>query len=85
MAQEIKVECFYIMFKGDPKVGIFDNEWKLSGGFSFQDNVDFTAFKDKISEAFEYCSDTPICIETFEDRTAKIKAEMIRAEKQIPE
>lgn len=72
----IRCAGFLVQFSGDRSVGIFDQEWTISGDFEFHSAADFEAFKQKISEAFEYCSDTPIGVESLEERSVRINAEI---------
>lgn len=66
---------FYVVFSGDESVGIFPVEWKIEGDFEFECQEDFETFKCKLAEAWEYASDTPIGIESFEERIERIKKE----------
>lgn len=63
----IQTTQFIVKFYGDKSVGIFDSEWIINGDFQFEDNEAINAFKKKITEAFEYCSDTPIGVYTKEE------------------
>lgn len=72
----IRCAGFLVQFIGDRSVGIFDQEWTISGDFEFHSADDFNSFKQKISEAFEYFSDTPIGVESLEERSARINAEI---------
>lgn len=65
----IRCSGFLVQFSGDRSVGI-------SGDFEFHSAADFNSFKQKISEAFEYCSDTPIGVESLEERSVRINAEI---------
>ncbi len=64
----LSIDGFYVVFSGDQSVGIPDVEWKITGGFEFQDSDELGTFKEKLLSAWEYASDTPIFIESFEDR-----------------
>lgn len=64
----IEVKGFYIMYAGDETVGMFSKEWTIDEWFCFETKEDLKAFKEKLLEAWEYCSDTPLYIETFEER-----------------
>ena len=66
---------FYVNFYGDPSVGIFNAEWKITGEFFFENEEEFEMFKNKLKETWEYCHDTPIGVETFEERKERIKKE----------
>jgi len=72
----VKCSGFLVHFDGDSSVGIFDYTWTISGDFEFEVPVDMDIFKRKICEAFEFCSDTPIWIESFEERSDKINKEI---------
>lgn len=72
----IRCAGFLVQFSGDRSVGIFDQEWTITGDFEFHSAADFNSFKQKISEAFEYCSDTPIGVESLEERSVMINAEI---------
>lgn len=61
------IKGFEIKFHGDNSVGIFDNTWNLTGYFNFETEEDLKNFKEKIKEAFEYCSDTPISVLTYDE------------------
>lgn len=71
--KEIEVTGFYINYDGDPSVGIFPQEWEITGGFIFNCEEDLKRFKDEILSVFELCSDTPLFIETFEERKERLK------------
>lgn len=75
MAQ-IKTTGFVITYPGDDTVGLFQQEWKLSGDFNFDDQAELDEFKLKISHAFELCSDTPIVVESLEERSERINGEL---------
>lgn len=79
----IQIKGFYVVFKGDKSVGIFDAEWQIAGGFEFEDEECLSAFKDRIVEAWEYCSDAPVYIETFEEREEWLRKENEMGEEQI--
>ncbi len=72
----IKTTGFIITSPGDESVGLFQQEWQLSGDFEFDYPVDLDVFKRKIAEAFEFCSDTPIFVESVEERSAQINQEL---------
>lgn len=55
---------------------MFSQEWTIFGEFMFDSPDDFEAFKCKICEAFELCSDTPVWAESIEERSTKINAEI---------
>lgn len=57
---QIKTTGFLITYPGDKSVGMFQQQWQLSGEFQFDYQIDLDIFKRKIAEAFEFCSDTPI-------------------------
>ena len=70
------IKGFRVTYNGDPSVGIFPASWEISGGFSFEDQAELDAFKVKLLEAWEYCSDTPCFVETFEEIEEQIKQEV---------
>ncbi len=72
----IQSKGFIITSPGEEAVGIFEQDWNLTGEFEFDDQGDLAEFKRKISEAFELCSDTPICVESFEERSTRINEEL---------
>lgn len=49
----LEPESFFIQFHGEPKVGIFDASWDLSGGFYFEDVEHMEEFRDALQLAFE--------------------------------
>lgn len=61
---EIKVSGFIVSFEGDRTAGIFDQTWNITGDFYFESNEELEAFREKLSEAFEYYADTPTYIYT---------------------
>ena len=62
----IRVKGFYIMFKGDPSVGIFDSRWELNGDFYFDDKEELEGFRKELQTLYEnYCGE--VTIETFEE------------------
>lgn len=73
--QTIYTKGFIIHYAGDPSVGIFPATWEITGGFYFEDKQEFETFKEKLRETWEYCSDTPIGIGTFEQHEETIKEE----------
>ena len=68
-----KSKGFYINFTGDESVGILPAQWQITGDFEFENENELNQFKQKLKEAWEYCSDTPIGVETFEERQIEIK------------
>jgi len=82
LAGVVRSAGFYVIFSGDESVGIFSAEWKIEGDFEFDSREDFDAFKNKLAEAWEYTSDTPIGVESFEERHERIKVEdkLVRGE-----
>ena len=76
MAQ-IKSAGFIVEFQGDETVGIFSQQWHISGDFIFDSEEEFSGFKFKISQSFEFCSDTPIIVESLEERSARINEELV--------
>lgn len=72
---EINSDGFYVNFYGDPSVGIFDQEWVINGEFTFENESEFNMFKEMIKSSFEYCSDTPLIVESFEEREERINSE----------
>lgn len=73
-----QIECtgFIVHYDGDSTVGMFPQYWTLKGNFLFDDEGELNQFKEKICEAFEYCSDTPLWVESLEERSEKINAEI---------
>lgn len=63
------IKYFVVKFNGDPSVGIFPAEWKITGDFYFEFQEELEAFRIKLREAWEYYSDTPIYIMTDEEFT----------------
>lgn len=74
--QQINITGFLVHYDGDESVGIFPQTWTISGDFKFDSTADVDAFKRKICEAFEWCSDTPIWAESLEERSKNINAEI---------
>ncbi len=68
----IKTNGFIVTYFGDETVGIFGSAWVLSGEFIFDDKQDFEEFKQKIADAFCLVSDTPIIVESMEERSSEI-------------
>lgn len=73
---QIKTTGFLITYPGDKSVGMFQQQWQLSGEFQFDYQIDLDIFKRKIAEAFEFCSDTPIIVESVEERSDQINQEL---------
>lgn len=71
----IESKGFEVNFYGDPSVGIFSSTWTISGDFYFENEEELNMFQSKIIEAFEYASDTPISIWTFEEKEAFLREE----------
>jgi len=63
----IRITGFIVRFSGDESAGIFPQEWEVKGDFEFDTLEDLDLFKNKLIEAWEYASDTPISVETFEE------------------
>ena len=63
----IEIKYFLIRYFGDESVGIFPAEWKVTGDFFFEDNAELETFKSKLEEAWAYCSDVPVSIQTDEE------------------
>jgi len=68
MEKDIFISGFTITYPGDMSVGIFPSVWTIDGPFHFFDEQEYQQFVEKLKEAWEFCSDTPFYIETFEDR-----------------
>ncbi|MFW6242890.1 MAG: hypothetical protein ACOC2W_01915 [bacterium] len=64
---------FYILFAGDPSVGIFDETWNVEGDFYFENKEELEFFREKLKETWELVSDTPIGVESFEEYNERIK------------
>lgn len=73
---EYKSKGFLVEYQGDETVGIFPQQWQILGDFTFDSEAEFSGFKFKISQAFEFCSDTPISVESIEERSARINEEL---------
>jgi len=67
---------FIVEYSGDESVGMFPQQWQILGGFEFDSEEEFSGFKFKISQAFEFCSDTPISVESLEERSERINDEL---------
>lgn len=72
----IKSTGFIVEFQGDETVGMFSQQWYISGDFEFDSEEEFSGFKFKISQSFEFCSDTPISVESLEERSERINEEL---------
>lgn len=68
----IQTKGFYINYSGDMSVGMFPVQWVVEGEFFFDSPEEMEEFKIKLRETWEYCSDTPIGVETFEERTERL-------------
>ena len=55
----MKIEGYTIIDKGDPSVGIFPREFKITGDFGFDTEAEAYEFECKLQEAFEYATDVP--------------------------
>jgi hypothetical protein len=75
MAQ-ITSSGFVVECSGDTPVGIFPQQWQILGDFAFNSEDEFSGFKFKISQAFEFCFDTPISVQSLEERSAQINQEL---------
>lgn len=71
----IEATGFFVHFNGDSSVGIFDRDWEIKGDFQFDSKEEFEQFKEKLKETWEYCSDTPIYVESFEEYNERLKKE----------
>jgi len=60
----IEASGYKIKFHGDLTVGVFSQEWDVVGDFFFENEEEEKQFKSKLIEAWEYCSDTPLTVET---------------------
>ena len=70
----IEIDGFHVTSYGDPSVGMFDAEWKVSEKFYFDNQEELDDFKKGLSELFEnYCGE--VSIETFNERQLQIEAE----------
>lgn len=67
---------FLVEFQGDETVGMFSQQWHILGDFIFESEEELSGFKFKISQAFEFCSDKPISVESLEERSARINEEL---------
>jgi len=73
---QINSSGFIVEYSGDESVGMFPQQWQILGCFEFDSEEEFSGFKFKISQAFEFCSDTPISVESLEERSARINDEL---------
>jgi hypothetical protein len=71
----IKVTGFYIIFKGDPSVGIFDSQWELRGDFLFDTQDELEEFRAHLSLTYESYVGERCQILTFEEHQARIEEE----------
>lgn len=71
----INSKGFYIMYSGDPSVGIFDQIWEIKGDFFFDTQDELDEFKNQLIETWLTISDGPLTIESFEDRDFWIQKE----------
>ncbi len=58
----VKTLGYEITYHGDPSVGMFRQDWTIRGVFYFQSEAEEDEYIEKIKEAWEYCSDTPVII-----------------------
>lgn len=73
---QIKSKGFLVTYTGDETVGMLPLQWQIAGDFTFDCQADLDIFKRKIAQAFEFCSDTPIIVESLEEISARIKREL---------
>lgn len=71
----IKCSGFIIRYQGDRSVGMFPAEWTVSGDFEFETENEFNAFKKELAGTWESISDTPLLVETYEERNERIRQE----------
>lgn len=75
MKKEIRTKGFFIIYNGEPEVGIPHTEWKIEGDFIFESEEEFKTFEYELLKTWELISDTPLYIQTFEERQEEYKKE----------
>jgi hypothetical protein len=79
----IKISGFYITFKGDPEVGIFDSIWELKEDFYFDNKEELEDFRKELKTVFDnYCGF--VKVETFEEVAKQIGDEDQAYYEQFP-
>jgi hypothetical protein len=73
--KSIKSNGFYVNYCGDSSVGIFDQEWVVSGEFWFCDEENKSYFEGALASAFEYVCGDLVRVESFEDRLISFEEE----------
>ena len=71
----IKVTGFYIIFPGDPSVGINESQWKLEGDFYFDNQDELEEFRALLNLTYQNYVGDDCNIITFEEQQARIDAE----------
>ncbi len=72
MAKIIKVTGFYIVFPGDPSVGIFESQWKLEGDFYFDNQDELEEFRALLNLTYRNYVGDDCKIITFEEHQALV-------------
>lgn len=60
---------------GDPGTGIWPVRWEVKGGFQFDSQQDFEAFKSALVDAFELVAYDLPSVTTFEEERQQIEKE----------
>ena len=71
----VKCSGFIIRYEGDRSVGMFPAEWTVSGDFEFETESELNTFKQELAGTWELISDTPLFVETYEERNERIRQE----------
>ena len=71
----IKVTGFYIIFPGDPSVGIFESQWKLYGDFYFDNQDELEEFRALLNLTYRNYVGEDCNITTFEEQQSRIDSE----------
>lgn len=67
----ITIERIFVTDYGDPSVGIFEQEWVITGPFDFETKEEAEEFKKSLQNTFELvCVGIP-AVETYEERSAR--------------
>ena len=73
--KSVKCSGFIIRYEGDRSVGMFPAEWTVSGDFEFETESELNAFKEELAGVWESVSDTPLYVESYEERNERIRQE----------
>ena len=71
IAKIIKVTGFYIIFPGDPSVGINESQWKLEGDFYFDNQDELEEFRALLNLTYQNYVGDDCNIITFEENKAR--------------